>query len=83
MSSDNIKLQIAEISKLDLIEKWLLAAHVKRWWFKEWADSIFKGLNQSGVIPGKSGIVYIVTYREKEVGLVHTVEVQLSTTTGF
>ena len=71
MSSDNIKLQIAEISKLDRIEKWLLAAHVKRWWFKEWADSIFDGFNQSGVIPGKSSMVYIVTFRKKEVGLVH------------
>ena len=72
MSSDNIKLQIAEISKLDLIEKWLLAAHVRRWWFKEWTDSIFNGFNQPGVIPGKNNIVYIVTYREKEVGLVHS-----------
>ena len=71
MSTNNIKLQIAEITKLYLIEKWLLAAHVKRWWFKEWADSIFDGFNQSGVIPGKSSMVYIVTFREKEVGLVH------------
>ena len=68
MSSDKIKLQTAEICKLDLIEKWLLAAHVKRWWLKEWADSIFNGFNQSAVIPGKNGIVYIVTYGEKEVG---------------
>ena len=72
MSSDKIKLQTAEICKLDLIEKWLLAAHVKRWWFKEWADSIFNGFNQSGVMPEKSNIVYIVTYRGKEVGLVHS-----------
>ena len=71
MSSDKIKLQTAEICKLDLIEKWLFAAHVKRWWLKEWADSIFNGFNQSGVIHGKNGIVYIVTYGEKEVGLVH------------
>ena len=71
MSSDKIKLQTAEICKLDLIEKWLLAAHVKRWWFKDWADSIFNGFNQSGVMPGNSNIVYIVTFREKEVGLVH------------
>ncbi|MDC0398816.1 acetyltransferase [Alphaproteobacteria bacterium] len=72
MSSDNIKLQTAEISKLDLIEKWLLAAHVRRWWFKEWADSILSGFNQPGVISEKSNIVYIVTYRGKEVGLVHS-----------
>ena len=71
MSSDKIKLQTAEICKLDLIEKWLLAAHVKRWWFKEWADSIFNEFNHSGVIPRKNSLVYIVTYGEKEVGLVH------------
>ena len=82
MSSDKIKLQTAEICKLDLIEKWLLAAHVKRWWFKEWADSIFDGFNQSGVIPGKSSIVYIVTYREKEVGLVHSYPSSMGETSG-
>ena len=71
MSSDNIKLQIAEISKLHLIEKWLLTAHVKRWWPKEWADSIFNGFDQSRIITEKSSIVYIIKYGEKEVGLVH------------
>ena len=72
MSSDNIKLQIAEISKLHLIEKWLLTAHVKRWWPKEWADSIFNGFDQSRIITEKSSIVYIIKYGEKEVGLVHS-----------
>ena len=72
MSSDDIKLQIAEISKLHLIEKWLLTAHVKRWWPKEWADSIFNGFDQPGRIPRENSIVYIVTYRDKEVGLIHS-----------
>mgnify|MGYP001204398034 FL=1 len=72
MSSDNIKLQIAEISKLHLIEKWLLTAHVKRWWPKEWVDSIFNGFDQPGRIPRENSIVYIVTYRDKEVGLIHS-----------
>ena len=72
MSTNNIKLQIAEITKLYLIEKWLLAAHVKRWWPKEWADSIISGFDQSRIIPEKSSIVYIIKYGEKEVGLVHS-----------
>ena len=72
MSSDNIKLQIAEISKLHLIEKWLLTAHVKRWWAKEWTDSIVSGFDQLGITFGKSSVVYIIKYKEKEVGLIQS-----------